>query len=273
MTSKYFDATPKTSAAGLANALGIPFIALDRPGYEQTTPLPSKPPEKSSFFQEEGKWLHEHVLPTIWQQYASVTGATCLVLLGHSMGCPSVIVAAALSALTKSEDYVLGGIICSGWGTAHGASPEQTRALLEGKSWDHRFTAHAPPEVFRFLLYGSEDQDLAESDVRNHEILGTTGFSYGEMHDGGLQWLGYWVEKYASKVQVPLLYGMGAVDGLWQVNEHVVQEFAEAFTESKHVESRMFEGAPHCMEVSRWSRVWLLRCFAFAAEVAIRGGK
>jgi pimeloyl-ACP methyl ester carboxylesterase len=269
MTSAYFNATSDTSAAGAAVALGLPFVAIDRPGYAESTPiLPQQPQDDDTYFQVEGRYLHEHILPAIWEQYAKPTKATCIVLLGHSMGCASTIVAAGLAALEPTHSYVLGGIIITGWGTAPSAPPEHGQAMLAGKTWTDRI-AFPDMSIFGVALYGPKEQGLVPEAVRGHTSLGVAGCSYGEAADGILEWPKYWRPKYASKIAVPVFHAMGGADGLWNVNEQVMRDFTSAFERAKRVESRIFEGAPHCLEVSSWSRVWYLRCFAFASECAM----
>jgi pimeloyl-ACP methyl ester carboxylesterase len=268
MTSAYFDATPDTSAAPTALALGLPFIAIDRPGYAGSTPiLPQQPQDDDTYFQAEGRYLHQHILPAIWKRYAKPANAACLVLLGHSMGCPGTIVAAGLAALEPISPYILGGIIVTGWGTAPSAPPEHGQAMLAGKTWTDRI-AFPDISIFGIALYGNPEQNLVTEDVRDHPSLGMAGCSYGEAADGILEWPRYWRQKHASKMEVPVYHAMGGVDGLWNVDEGAMRDFTSAFERAKRVESRIVEGAPHCLEVSSWSRMWYLRCFAFASECA-----
>ena len=112
--ANYFFADDQHSAVPLSSALGIPFLAINRPGYRDSTPLPTVP-EDSSYFQEEGKLLHNEIVPAIWKRYASQLGVSSIVLLTHSNGTPGGIVSAALNA--KSESYPLAGIIIHGNGT------------------------------------------------------------------------------------------------------------------------------------------------------------
>ncbi|OAP53894.1 hypothetical protein AYL99_11916 [Fonsecaea erecta] len=54
--------------------------------------------EGSTFLQEEGRYLHRYILPTTWQEFGTSSGATTVVVLAHSLGSPSAIVATALHA-------------------------------------------------------------------------------------------------------------------------------------------------------------------------------
>ena len=113
-SANYFFADDQHSAVPLSSALGIPFLAINRPSYRDSTPLPTVP-EHSSYLQEEGKYLHNEIIPAIWKRYASQLGVSSIVLLTHSNGTPGGIVAAALNA--KGGSYPLAGLIISGHGT------------------------------------------------------------------------------------------------------------------------------------------------------------
>ena len=113
-SASYFFADDQHSALPVSSALGVPFLAINRPGYKDTTPV-APFPEDSSYLQEEGRWLHEEILPAIWKEYASRLGVSSIILMTHSMGSFSAIVAAALNS--DSNLYPLAGLVISGIGT------------------------------------------------------------------------------------------------------------------------------------------------------------
>lgn len=113
-SASYFFADDQHSALPLVSALHVPFLAINRPGYKDSTPIAAVP-EGSTYLQELGKYLHHEILPALWKRYASDVGASCLVLMMHSIGSPGAIVAAALNA--ESNLYPLAGLIMSGFGT------------------------------------------------------------------------------------------------------------------------------------------------------------
>ncbi len=57
-SASYFFADAQHSALPLASALDIPFLAINRPGSQETTPL-LPVPSGSTFLREEGKYLHQ----------------------------------------------------------------------------------------------------------------------------------------------------------------------------------------------------------------------
>ena len=125
--ASYFFADDQHSALPLVTALQVPFLAINRPGYKDSTPIPAVP-EDSTYLQEVGKYLHHEILPALWKRYASDVGASCFVLLTHSLGSPGAIVAAALNA--ESNLYPLAGLIMSGIGS-EGKKGPQVDAQLE----------------------------------------------------------------------------------------------------------------------------------------------
>jgi pimeloyl-ACP methyl ester carboxylesterase len=266
-SSKYFDALPSTSAGTTSSALGIPFIAIDRPGYKSSTGLPPVGPG-GHFLQEEGKYLHRYILPKIWEEFGKKTGSTTIVLLNHSMACPGAMVATASYATEKHKSYPLGGLIMSGWGVSKGMPEEKAQAFLDGKTPSDRL--EFPLDLKDMLMLGPPEMGRAEPKIYEMtEFLGTS-MSYGEFYDGNMHWLNYWLE-FAKKINVPIMYGLGENDALWPGKEEYVQEFARAFTSSPRVERGLILGAPHSGELSYWGRGWLLRCFGFAAECATAG--
>ncbi|KAL8856714.1 MAG: hypothetical protein Q9178_006671 [Gyalolechia marmorata] len=102
-SAEYYNATPTYSASPYSAFLRVPFVAINRPGYKDSTALPDTLPEGSTFFQEEGRYLHNEILPAIWEAYAAGYGVSSIVILAHSLAVPMTIVAAALHATTPSS--------------------------------------------------------------------------------------------------------------------------------------------------------------------------
>ncbi|KAL9635136.1 MAG: hypothetical protein Q9204_002735, partial [Flavoplaca sp. TL-2023a] len=101
-SAHYYDATPTYSAAPYSAFLRVPFIAINRPAYKDSTALPDAIPEESTFLQEEGRYLHNEILPAVWKAYAADYGALSIVILAHSLSVPMTIIAAALHATALS---------------------------------------------------------------------------------------------------------------------------------------------------------------------------
>ncbi|KAL8637818.1 MAG: hypothetical protein Q9226_009073, partial [Calogaya cf. arnoldii] len=97
-SAEYYNATPTNSAAPYSAFLGVPFVAITRPGYKDSTALPDALPEGRTFMQEEGYYLHYEILPAVWKAYATDYGVTSIVIHAHSLSVPMTVVAAALNA-------------------------------------------------------------------------------------------------------------------------------------------------------------------------------
>ncbi|KAJ9615364.1 hypothetical protein H2200_001439 [Cladophialophora chaetospira] len=266
-SSSYFAAGGASSALHIAEALGVPFIAIDRPGYRDSTALPPIT-DTSTFLQEEGIHLHRLILPAIWSEYGSTSKATTIVVLTHSLGSPGAIIAAALHAGESGPSYPYGGLIMSGWGIVQSRSNEAIRQQIDTLTVNGRI--NWPLEHKDAPMFGATPEALA---LRvSPEILSLTAeldnsMSRGEIEDGTFTWPGYW-RGYAEEVKVPIMYSMAEHDGLWNTTAEHVEDFASAFTNSKRVERGIVAEAPHCMELSYWGPAWIARSLGFAMECA-----
>lgn len=97
-SADYYNATLVNSAPPYSTFLGVPFIAINRPGYKDSTALPDALPEGRTFLQVEGRYFHNEILPAVWKAYAADYGVISIVVLAHSLSAPMTIVAAALNA-------------------------------------------------------------------------------------------------------------------------------------------------------------------------------
>ncbi|KIW10585.1 hypothetical protein PV08_11549 [Exophiala spinifera] len=262
-TSKYFDVDEVYSASTVSNALGIPFVAIDRPGYDSSTGFTSTP-AGSSYAEESGLWLHRHVLPLLWSKYGVSSGCSCIVLHAHSLGTISGIIAATLHAKESEEggkkpSYPLGGISMSGFGSQPTESPVSpqdigtTPIVIPPEVKDKMMLqeGHADPSVYKY------------TGALNHSM------SVEEMSSAGTVWFPRWREL-AGSVVVPVMVGFAGHDLMWNGNKEHLEEFTSAFTASERVDGSVITGAPHNLELSYWSRGWYARCFGFALECAAR---
>ncbi|KAL8903743.1 MAG: hypothetical protein Q9171_007295 [Xanthocarpia ochracea] len=127
-SADYYNATPTYSASAYSAFLRVPFVAINRPGYKDSTALPDALPEGSTFFQEEGRYLRNEILPAVWKAYAADYGVSSIVILGHSLAVPMTIVAAALHATTSSsssDEQRLDQLLGDGEGPVSNQGPER----------------------------------------------------------------------------------------------------------------------------------------------------
>ena len=263
-TSEYFNASPSHSAGTFSAQFGVPLVAIDRPGYRDTTAL-SAIPEGSSFSQEEGKDLHRYILPKIWEEYGQRSGASTIVLMGQSLGCSACVVTAGLYSQEKDARYPLGGVILSGRSTTSAVTESQGLAqLAEARQIGY---VEYPPGVKGILMLGDKKLGLASDEIRRFSEEITHREPVAELEDRRLQWDGYW-RVYARQVKVPIMCAIGGRDGLFKASQEDLKTFTDAFTNSPKVETVFVPGAPHCLELSHWGAGWYSRCFGFAIECA-----
>ncbi|KAK3701646.1 hypothetical protein LTR37_015397 [Vermiconidia calcicola] len=264
-TAAYFDLSPDYSAAAFAVMTGTPFISINRPCYAGSTSiLPLEQDEV--FFGRTGRWLHEFILPALWSEYGRPNKCDGIVLLSHSMAVPPTIVCAGLHAQQQSDQalYPLAGIILTGWGSQPGNPPNLSRDANTGL-----LTPSFGAKVE--LMLGDASSTCYDPSVvailKQQESLQNVGMPEQE----GTQ-IEQWItkaEELCSRVRVPVLYGMGENDFLWNASKEDVQSFARLFTTSAKVETKIVLGVPHAIEWSRSSKAWYWQCFGWASEVSV----
>ncbi|KAL8761735.1 MAG: hypothetical protein Q9184_002177 [Pyrenodesmia sp. 2 TL-2023] len=259
--AQYYDATRSNSTLPISSFLHVPCIAINRPGYLDSTAL-GPVPEHSTYCQEEGKYLHHKILPAIWKTYGEAYGVSNIVILAHSLSTPMTVVAAALHAHEGGQSYPLAGVILSGFGTQFNATTEESiHPLIDPLCPRISFPISLKDDI---MLCGLADPDvLAQSERLN------TSISKAEFFDGGGTWATYWRAKYAQYVKCPVMYNMAGEDRLWVVNAETIDQFTSAFTGSRRVDKGVVVGAPHCMELGVAGRGWYARAFGWAVEVGV----
>ncbi|KAK3356525.1 hypothetical protein B0T25DRAFT_536916 [Lasiosphaeria hispida] len=266
-SSAYFDVDAKHTAALASNALNVPWVGIDRPGYKGTTsfyPIHSG----SSYPEMDGEWLHKFILPAIWREFGEPQGCNSMVLLCHSLGVPAAVIAAAMLAeeVATAANYPLSGIILSGFGTqlAAGQGPPQ----LADASAPPEF-ANMPPEVKDAILLppGTCDPSAYEHTARLN-----TSCRFEEVNDIHTVWIPHVKTAWAPLVRVPVMIGLAERDCFWAGDTAHLKDFEAAFTASPSVSASLIKRAPHNLEMSFWSQGWYARCFGFALECAASFG-
>lgn len=265
-SSSYFDADARHTAATASAALGVPFVAVDRPCYEGSTSLYPLPAD-TSFPEELGRWLHRFILPAVWAEFGAAAGCACVVLDCHSLAATGAIIAAALHAAEADTDagaegrgYPLGGMIISGFGSMLGDHVGQLDS------------PEPPPEVVVFpaatkdgmmLPPGTADPAIYEQSERLNKPM-----PFEERAALFTVWLPARWRSWAAAVRCAVMIGVAERDALWTGTEEHVRDFAAGFSSSVRVDGSLIRGAPHCIELSYWSQGWYARCFGFALECA-----
>jgi hypothetical protein len=257
--SDYFHADENHTATIPSKAYSVPFVAFDRPYYGGTRP--SEPiPSPSDYPRETGTWVHRCILPALWEKFGA--GCSGVVLLCHSLGCQQGIVAAALHAGETDPAYPLLGLIASGFGhrlpKAFADAPP-----LEANHGNDFFLQDAESKDQMMFSPGTVDPSvLLQTERLNHPV------PIPEAHSTGAGWAARWRDEWATQVSVPVMFAWAELDTWFEGTQEHLQECVEAFRSSPRVDGSRIQGAPHCIELSHWSRGWYARCFGFALECA-----
>ena len=263
--AEYFDMDPEHSVAGISQALKIPVISISRPSYGESTPL-SPTADNRSWGEQQGQYLNATILPALWKEFGTLSGATCVVLLAHSIG--AMVATVAAGCHTGTEGYTLAGLITSGIGVKHVEQSKEQMILLLGDQTESVFFDPIAKDAVMLQL---PHKELVDPGVSIHTERLNKPVPTAELHDINLVWLKHW-HKYSAAIHVPLMYGLGEFDGLWVSSTEAVQQYKSAFPASPRVEGGIIPMAPHCIEMSFQSQGWLSRCFGFARECAVSQG-
>ncbi|KAJ9615104.1 hypothetical protein H2200_001178 [Cladophialophora chaetospira] len=263
-TCDYFDADADHTLRHISQALAVPVIAIDRPGYRGTSPLPPTPKE-STFIQEQGTYLHKYILPLLWKTHAANLGVSSIFLYAHSIGAAVAVVASSLHACDGDmQTYPLSGMSISGVGSNVKTLPME--AFQKDPKELVGISIRIPNEQKDMLMLGPaklyNPDILRQTERLQHDV------TLEELYDINISWRSYW-RKYAANVKVPVLYTLGEFDELWNKSDQDVEDFAKGFVNAPPVEARRLLSAPHCIEHSLQCSGLTLRTFGFAIECAV----
>lgn len=248
-TSTYFD-VPGYSLVDRAAAMGIPIVALDRPGYGTSTPLPA---ERSTI--AENALVLREVIGELWAAHGG--GAAGVVLIGHSIG------GAIATTIAASEPaWPLLGVAISGC-LLH-VPPQSRDAWAELPPIP---TIELPVPLKDGVMFGpawTHDASMpAASYVANAPV------PRAELIDVTTTWIES-VRATAAKVTVPVHHRQGEFDALWITNVEEVTAFRAAFVASADVDARLLRSAGHCIDFHRLGAAFQLDQLSFALRCCVR---
>ena len=220
--ARYFD-VPGHSFVQAAIEQGFSVAALNRPGYEDSTPL-SRPT-----FAGNADALAA-AIDDLWSQ--TKDGCTGVVLVGHSMGG-----AIAVHIASRPRPWPLLGIAIS---AIHYDAPEAVTQAWNSMPADISIEFSAEQRV-QFMYGPTETYDgsvvaaaaAASSPIPVAELL--------EVVDG-------WIRDFsaiAAAVDVPVHYGLSEHEQLWISSPAGVDAFAAAFTGAPSVSAHQVLGVGH----------------------------
>ncbi|KAF1831387.1 hypothetical protein BDW02DRAFT_460037, partial [Decorospora gaudefroyi] len=258
-TAQHYDISPSHTSSTISETTGIPIVAIDRPCYGGTSsflPLP----EKEGFFDTTAKWLHDYILPALWQKFGTPNKCTGIVLLAHSMAVPPAILTAVMHAKDSNAAYPLAGVILTGFGAPGTFNNIPTLDANE----ENPDRISAAQELKRLMMVSEMSLGCTDAAMLPLIDAQSVPMPVAERDDFG-PWLGQW-ETAAGQVEVPVLFAVGEHDWLWKADAESMDMFKAAFTKCRRFEGGAVLGAPHALEM--WKEVdgWYERMFKFARE-------
>ena len=246
-TSAYFD-LPGYSLLDRAAALGIPILAVDRPGYGSSAALEGE----DASIQEQAKFLTK-ALHEAWQRYTGSTKG--IVLIGHSIGAA---IATAIAAAPNGLPLL--GLAISGVGLhTPEAFRDQFAATPDTPTMDF------PVAMKDLVMFGPAGSFSPAMPAASHPANGPA--LRREIIDINTVWPRD-VRSIVRDVRVSVHYRQAEVDRLWIVDEREVRQFAEAFTQSPRVDAAMVRNTGHCMDFHRIAAALQVQQLGFALQCA-----
>lgn len=261
-TAHNYDIDSKHTASLPSYALGIPFIAINRPDYGGTTTLGAT----ENYHLDCAHWLHELALPAVWAKFG--TGCSSIVITAHSMGAGVAIIAGALRADEgeASQKYPLAGIILSGYGSR--ANPDRGEYLKMQPLENYPPVLRHPDEIRVELMLSKPTLALCDEEMYSLVIEQNVGMRREELWSG-IGWLKQpdILSKYCGAVSVPVLFGIGEFDWLCDGTQAHIDEVKGLFSKCPRFEGSVVGSGPHALEWAKSGQGWYLKCFGWAVEV------
>lgn len=244
-TSAYFDVHGH-SLLDRAEALGIPILALDRPGYGESPML------DDGRMASQARFL-TGALKEAWDLYGA--GTSGMVIVAHSIGA-----AISLRIASEPDGLPLLGIAVSGVGLR---TPEGHQPMWEAlPDLPHVDLPSPMKDEVMFGPPGSYGPDMPEaSHAADAPAL------RAELVDIVSTWH-HDVRDVLGKIRIPVHYRQAEIDHLWIVDQGEVDGFAAALTEAARVDAAMVRGTGHCMDFHRVGPALQLQQLGFALQCA-----
>jgi pimeloyl-ACP methyl ester carboxylesterase len=249
-TSAYFD-VPGYSLLDRAATVGIPAIAIDRPGYGASTAF-----TRAETTVVNNAELLEEMIGSLWQRYGEQ--ASGIVLIGHSIGGAVVLAIAA-----RQPAWPLLGVATSGCLLSLPTAGRDEWASLPDVPM-----IELDSTVKDGLMFGprwSYDQHMPQG-----SRIADAPAPRNELFDMGIRWPDK-VRTVAAEVRVPVHHRQGEYDPLWITNADQVKAFGMAFTSAPEVDARLLAHAGHCIDFHRVGGAFQLDQLAFALRCCIAG--
>lgn len=248
-SSVYFD-VPGYSLLDRAAALGIPALAIDRPGYVESTPFA---PDDSTIEKNAERLVD--AIGRLWEKFGK--RGPGIFLIGHSIGG-----AVTVDIASRRPNWPLLGIAVSGVGVKTPPASGVAWASLPKIP-----LIQLPSEMKDGVMFGPAWTFNSDMPAASHAADATV--PRAELIDITSTWQER-VTNLAAKVAVPVHYRQAEFDRLWIVDAEQVRGFAEAFSASPLVDARLFKSAGHCIDFHRLGEAFQLDQLAFALRCGVK---
>lgn len=226
-TCDYFD-VPGHSLLDRAAARGFDIVALDRPGYGGSTPLPEVP----ELIAANAAALNA-ALPELLEGLG--LAGRPVVVIGHSIGG-----AIALTLAAIASGWQLAGVAVSGVGAE--TPPESAEAYAQ---FPRVYFVELPAPMKDAVMFGPEGSYAPGMPQASH--IANTTVPLAEL----LDITGGWLERVAGvagAITVPVHYRQGEHEKLWLNSPERVAAFGRLFTVSPRVDAQTVGTAGHCID-------------------------
>lgn len=249
-TSEYFNVagSPAGSFVQVANRNGFNVVTIDRPGYGTSGHLS----DQDNTFERQAEILDGAI-----GQILPRTGATTVVLVGHSIG--GMI---GLELAARPPSWRLIGISATGCGAiipGGGAADTLAGLPLSG-------VVDLPQANRDLVMFGPPGSYSAEGLEAAHG-------SYAPVPAKELSNAPAWprerLAKIAPKIRVPVHNALAEFDALWDSSPKALATFVQMFPDNPRVEAHLVRGAGHSIDHHSAGIVVHLRQLAFAHECAL----
>lgn len=248
-TASYFD-VPGYSLVQRAAALNVPIVALDRPGYRDSTPVEAG----DSIILANAEVL-DQLIGELWDAYGA--GTAGVVIVGHSIGG-----AVSLALAARQPAWPLLGVAVSGCLLR---VPTESRDAWE--ALPDVAVIELPEPMKDVVMFGPDwtyrdpmpqASHVAGAPVPKAELLDITGG---------------WIERVrtvAGRITVPVHARQGEFDKLWISDQSEVDSYAAAFSAAPTVDARLVRSAGHCIDFHRLGAAFQLEQLAFALSCCVK---
>ena len=223
----YFD-VPGHSLIDRATKAGFDIVAIDRPGYGDSTRLP----ETDAIIRANAVVLND-ALPHLLARLDLADRP--VFVIGHSIGG-----AIALTLASLQPDWRLTGVAVSGVGAETPPEDAGNYAHLP-----QQYLVELPTPMTDAVMFGPEGSHPADMPQASH--LANTLVPRAELIDITGGWKDR-VAGIAASIKVPVHYRQAEHEKLWLNSQDHVGAFGRLFTASPRVDAAMVANAGHCID-------------------------